>query len=83
MSTLRIQMTYTFLPKTFVIFNGFSIRLKFWKAEPEGFSTIPSILYILILSIEDISISDAFSTIYVYTVDTKHESVKRFNIFKL
>ena len=33
---------HTFLPKTFLIFNQFSIRKKFWKAETQGFSTIPS-----------------------------------------
>ena len=33
---------HTFLPITFLIFNRFSIRKKFWKAETEGFSTIPS-----------------------------------------
>ena len=27
---------------TFLIFNGFSIRKKFWKAETKGFPTIPS-----------------------------------------
>ena len=29
----------------FLIFNGFSIHKKFWKAEIQGFSTIPFILY--------------------------------------
>ena len=36
-----------------LIFNLFSIRKKFWKAETEGFSTIPLILYMSILSIQD------------------------------
>ena len=36
-----------------LIFNRFSIRKKFWKAETEGFLTIPLILYISILSIQD------------------------------
>ena len=39
-----------------LIFNQFSICKKFWKAETEGFSTIlsiPSILYMSILSIQD------------------------------
>ena len=40
-------------PITFLIFNRFSIHKKFWKAETEGFSTIPSILYMSILSIQD------------------------------
>ena len=30
-----------FLPITFLIFNGFSIRKKFWNAENQGFPTIP------------------------------------------
>ena len=45
--------------------------LESW-AETEGFSTIPSLLYMSILSILDISISNAFDAIYVDTVDTKH-----------
>ena len=40
---------------------------KFWKAETEHFSTIPSILY---MSILDISISNAFNAIYVEAIDT-------------
>ena len=33
---------HIFLPIKFLIFNRFSICKKFWKAETEGFSTIPS-----------------------------------------
>ena len=44
---------HTFLPITFLIFNRFSIHKKFWKAETKGLSTIPSILYMLILLIQD------------------------------
>ena len=33
---------HTFLPITFLIFYQFSICKKFWKAETEGFLTIPS-----------------------------------------
>ena len=33
---------HMFLPVTSLIFNGFSIRKKFWNAENQGFSTIPS-----------------------------------------
>ena len=44
---------HMFLPITFVIFSQFSIRKKFWKVEAKGFSTIPSILYMSILSIQD------------------------------
>ena len=43
--TVDTKHIHTFLPITFLIFNGFSIRKKFWKAETQGFSTIPSILY--------------------------------------
>ena len=34
--------TYRSLLITFLIFNGFAIRKKFWKAENQGFPTIPS-----------------------------------------
>ena len=44
---------HTFLPITFSIFNGFSIHKKFWTAETQGFSTIPSILYMSTLSTQD------------------------------
>ena len=48
-----VKTIYTFLPITFLIFNGFLIRKKFWKAETQGFLTISSILYISTLSIQD------------------------------
>ena len=35
------QSIHMFLPITFLIFNGFSIRKKFWNAENQGFPTIP------------------------------------------
>ena len=70
MSKMGKEHTNTFLLLTFLIFNQFSIRKKFWKAETKSFSTIPSLLYISILSILDISISNAFNTIYVEAVDT-------------
>ena len=44
---------HTFLPITFLIFNRFSIHKKFWKAETKGFLTIPLILYMSILLIQD------------------------------
>ena len=66
-NTKHIRM---FFPIIFLIFNWFSIRKKFWKAETEEFSTIPSMLYMLILSILDISVSNAFNAIYVKAVDT-------------
>ena len=42
LSILLSKHIHTFLPITFLMFNGFSIRKKFWKAETQGFSTIPS-----------------------------------------
>ena len=51
--TVHTKHIHTFLLITFLIFNGFSIRKKFWKAETEGFSTIPSILYMSTLLIQD------------------------------
>ena len=51
--TVDTKHTHTFLLITFLIFNGLSIRKKFWKAETQGFSTIPSILYMSTLSIQD------------------------------
>ena len=42
--TVDTKHIHTFLLITFLIFNGFSICKKFWKAETH-FSTIPSILY--------------------------------------
>ena len=53
LSMLTLSIQNTFLLITFLIFNGFSIRKKFWKAETQGFSTIPSILYMSTLSIQD------------------------------
>ena len=51
--TVNTKHIHTFLPITFLIFNGFSICKKFWKAKTQGFSTIPSILYMSTLSIQD------------------------------
>ena len=41
------EHTHTSLLITFLIFNRFSIRKKFWKAETKNFSTIHQILCIL------------------------------------
>ena len=68
--TVNTKHIHRFLPITFLMFNQFSIHKKFWKAETEGFSTIPSLLYMSILLILDISISNAFNAIYVEAVDT-------------
>ena len=51
--TVDTKHIHTFLLITFLIFNGFLIHKKFWKAETQGFSTIPSILYMSTLSIQD------------------------------
>ena len=51
--TIDTKHIHTFLLITFLIFNGFSIRKKFWKAETQGFSTVPSILYMSTLLIQD------------------------------
>ena len=61
---------HTFLPITFLIFNRFSIRKKFWKAETEGFSTIK--YDICWHCQQNTRISDVFNAMYVNTVDTKH-----------
>ena len=42
MSKVGKEHTQTFWLITSLILNGFSIQKKFWKAETEGFSTIPS-----------------------------------------
>ena len=42
MSKMGKEHTHTFSLITSLILNGFSIRKKFWKAETESFSTIPS-----------------------------------------
>ena len=42
MSKMGKEHTHTFWLITSLILNGFSIRKKFWKAETEGFPTIPS-----------------------------------------
>ena len=68
--TVDTEHIHTFLPITFLIFNRFSVRKKFWKAETEDFSTIPSMLYMLILLTLGISISNAFNAIYVEAVNT-------------
>ena len=51
--TVNTKHIHTFLLITFLIFKGFSIRKKFWKAETQGFSTMPSILYMSTLSMQD------------------------------
>ena len=83
MSTLLIQRTYTFLPVTFLIFNQFSIQLKFGKLRLRAFQPYHIPLYMSILLIQDIRISNVFNAIYVDTVDTKdiHIFAQTFLIF--
>ena len=69
--TVNTKHIHTFLLITFLIFNGFSIRKKFWKAETQGFSTY-HLYYIYWHSQYKTRISNAFNAIYVDTVDTKH-----------
>ena len=68
LSILLSKYIHTFLPTTFLMFNGFSIRKKFLKANTQGFSTIPSILY-------KTRIPNAFNAIYVNTDDTRQGSL--------
>ena len=67
--TVDTKHIHTFLPITFLIFNGFSIRKKFWKAESQGFSTIHQ-YYICRHCRYKTKISNVFNAIYVDTVDT-------------
>ena len=47
MSKMGKEHTHTFWPITSLILNIFSIRKKFWKADTQGFSAIPSnLMYI-------------------------------------
>ena len=43
LSILLSKHIHTFLPITFLIFNGFSIRKKFWKADTQPYHTINTI----------------------------------------
>ena len=85
LSIVLSKHIHTFLPITFLIFNGFSIRKKFWKAETQNFSTIPSILYMSTLSTLGISSSNAFNAMFVDTVNTNdiHICAHNFLIFNL
>ena len=71
--TVNTKHIHTFLHITFLIFNWFSIWKQFWNTETLGFSIISSnTIYMLILLIWVISISNAFNAMYVDTVITKH-----------
>ena len=46
-NTVNKKHIHTFLPVTFLIFNRFSVRKKFWKAETQSFSTLPlNVMYV-------------------------------------
>ena len=63
---------HTFLPITFLLFNGFWICKKFWKAETHGFLNHTIFYYTCRHRRHKTRISNAFNAIYVDTVDTKH-----------
>ena len=66
--TVDTKHIHTFLPITFLIFNGFSIRKMFWKAGTLGFSIIHQ-YYTCRHCRHKTMISNAFNAIYVDTVD--------------
>ena len=69
--TKHIQM---FLSITFLIFYKFLIQKRFWKAENQGFPTIPSNpMYVDTVNTSH-KISNAFNAIYVDTVDTNEKT---------
>ena len=69
--TVNTKHIQTFLPITFLIFNGFSIRKKFWKGKTQGFQPYHQ-YYICWYCQYKTRISNAFNAIYVDTVNTKH-----------
>ena len=78
--TVDTKHIHTSLFITFLIFNGFSIHKKFWKAETQSFSTY-HLYYICRHCRYKIRISNAFNAIYVDTVDTKHIHTSLFITF--
>ena len=68
--TVNTKHIHTFLPITFLIFNRFSICKNFGKLRLMAFQPYHQILYMLILLILGISISNAFNAIYVKAVNT-------------
>ena len=65
----RYKHVHTFISITLLIFNRFSIRKKFWSAETQGFSTMPSLHACWYCRYRH-NISDAFKAMDVDTVDT-------------
>ena len=78
--TVDTKHIHTFLLITFLIFNGFSIRKKFWKAETQGFSTIPSILYMSTLSIQFSHLIVLCIRCHVRATNTSVDSVDKHSI---
>ena len=70
--TVNTKQIHTFLPITFLIFSQFSIWKSFRNLRLRAFQPYHQILYMLILSIQDIRIPYAFNAIYVDAVNTKH-----------
>ena len=68
--TVDTKHIHKFLLITSLIFNGFSIRKKFWKAETQGFFWPYHLYYICWHCWYKTRISNAFHAIYVDTVDT-------------
>ena len=79
-NTVDTKHIHTFLAITFLIFNGFSIRKKFWKAETQGFSTIPSILSMLTLSIQFLHLIVLCIKCCVRATNTSDNSVDKHSI---
>ena len=67
--TVDTKHIQTFLPITFLIFNGFSIHKEFWKAGTQAFQPYHQ-YYICRHRRYKTRISNAFNAIYVNTVDT-------------
>ena len=65
----RYKHVHTFISITLLIFNGFSIRKKFWTADTQGFPTRPNI-HTCRYSRYRHNISNAFNAMDVDTVDT-------------
>ena len=63
-------IVHTFLSITLLIFNGFSIRKRFWTAENQSFLTIPNIHACRYCRYRH-KISNAFNAMDVDTVDTQ------------
>ena len=79
-NTVDTKHIHTFLLITFLIFNGFSIRKKFWKAQTQGFSTIPSILSMSTLSIQFSHLKILCIRCHVRATNTSVDSVDKHSI---